>query len=239
MAMGHDLETPFEAGKPVPATLYRARGEEVVDLRPVFTGDVYDNVSVEGPTVETRSRTVIVLQHPCAMRVDGVNLASKLLVAEVGNRKPLAEDAWRGNYGVMPLPDLRPDVESARRHQAASFDKLHLVKAEDLVERVACLSPVGVNLLLQRWLHHSSRLVVPTWQLHETIEGEYEEADLVEDWCLERDATDPIVAAKECVDWLREENQEPTRQRRLKDAQHRSPIRAEMRAELRRLRDQT
>ncbi len=180
----------------------------------------------------------MVLQHPCAMRVDGVNLAGKLLVAEVGNRRPLEEAAWQGNYSVMPLPDLRPGAESARRHQGASFDKLHLTKPEDLVERVACLSPVGVNLLLQRWVHHSSRFVVPTWQLHQTIEGEYEEADLVEDWCLDRDGIDPILAAKECVDWLREETAEATRQERLKHAQQRSSIRTEMRAELRRLRDQ-
>lgn len=237
--MGHDLEAPFEAEKLASATLYRARGQEVVDVRPVFTGDVYDNVPLEGPNGDPRSRTVLVLQHPCAMRVDGVNLAGKLLVAEVGNRAPLGEEAWQGNYTVMPLPDLRPDVTTGRRHQAANFDKLHLVKPVDLVDRVACLSPVGVNLLLQRWIHHSSRFVVPSWQLHQTIEGEYEEADLVEDWCLERGGPDPLAAAKECVDWLRDTTQEPTRQELLKEPQRRSPIRSEMRAELRRLRDQS
>lgn len=28
--------------------------------------------------------------------------------------------------------------------------------------------------------------VVPAFQLQETIEGEYEEADLIEDWCIDR-----------------------------------------------------
>lgn len=236
--MGHDLEAPFEAGKPASARLYRARGEEVVSERPVFTGDVYDNVPLRGPTGEVRARAVMVLQHPCAMRVDGVSLAPKLLVAEVGNRRPLTVEAWQGNYSVMPLPDLRPDVDTGKRHQAASFDKLELVATGELTQRIASLSPFGVNLLLQRWVHYSSRVVVPTWQLHQTIEGEYEESDLIEDWCLDRDGVDLALASKECVEWLRDDAHQPTRQQRLKDAQERSSIRTEMRAELRRLRDQ-
>ena len=236
--MGHDLEAPFEAGKPASARLYRARGGEVVSERPVFTGDVYDNVPLLGPTGEVRARAVMVLQHPCAMRVDGVGLAPKLLVAEVGNRRPLPVEAWQGNFSVMPLPDLRPDIDTGKRHQAASFDRLELVATGQLTQRIATLSPFGVNLLLQRWVHHSSRVVVPTWQLHQTIEGEYEESDLIEDWCLDRDHVDLALASKECVEWLRDDARQPTRQQRLKDAQERSAIRSEMRAQLRRLRDQ-
>lgn len=237
--MGRGLEAPFEAGKPASAKLYRARGQEVVAERPVFTGDVYDNVPLLGPTSEVRARTVMVLQHPCAMRVDGVTLAPKLLVAEVGNRRPLSEEAWQGNYNVMPLPDLRPDIETGKRHQAANFNKLELAAPSELTERIASLSPFGVNLLLQRWVHYSSRVVVPTWQLHQTIEREYEESDLIEDWCLDRDGVDVALASKECVEWLRDDSEPPTRQQRLKDAQQRSTIRTEMRAELRRLRDQS
>lgn len=236
--MGHDLEAPFDAGKPASARLYRARGDEVVSERPVFTGDVYDNVPLLGPTGEARARTVMVLQHPCAMRVDGVSLAPKLLVAVVSNRRPPPVEAWQGHFNLMPLPDLRPNVETGKRHQAADFDKLELVAPEDLTDRIASLSPFGVNLLLQRWVHYSSRVVVPTWQLHQTIEGEYEESDLTEDWCLDREGVDLALASKECVEWLRDDAHQPSRQERLKQAQERSAIRTEMRAELRRLRDQ-
>ena len=102
--MGHDLEAPFENGKPNWAALYRARGSELSEHRPVFTGDVFDGVSVDGPTGVRRTRSVLVLQHPCSMRVDGIQLAHRLLVAEVSNRKPLAEHEWLGNFSVMPLP---------------------------------------------------------------------------------------------------------------------------------------
>jgi hypothetical protein len=236
--MGHDLEAPFQDGNPTWASLYRAREGDVSEFRPVFTGDVYNNVSLEAPTGEARSRSVLVVQHPCSMRIDGVNLANKLLVAELSNRKPLEQEAWLGNYGLMPLPDLRPNETSGRRHQAASFDNLHVVRSADLRDRIACLSPVGVNLLLQRWVHFSSRVVVPTWQLQETIEGEYEEADLTEDWCTERHGLDLAAAMRECVDWLRDESKGPTRQQRLRQPQQRSSVRAEMRVEIRRLRDQ-
>lgn len=234
--MSHDLEAPFEGGKPNWAALYRARGSEVLAERPVFTGDVFDGIQLEGPSGDLRTRSVLVLQHPCSMRVDGVQLAHRLLVAEVRNRRPLDEGEWLGNFSVMPLPELRPDVSSARRDQAADFDRLHTVKATELTNRVACLSPVGINLLLQRWVHFSSRVVVPTWQLHETSEGEYEEADLIEDWCLERSDLDPSQATRECVEWLRDSTVSPTRQQSLRDSQRRAPVRAEMRSEIRRLR---
>lgn len=234
--MGHDLEAPFEDGKPNWAALYRARGSEVSEQRPVFTGDVFDGVPLEGRTGSLRARSVLVLQHPCSMRVDGVQLADRLLVAEVLNRRPLDEAEWLGHFNLMPLPELRPDAVSAKHDQAADFARLHTVKATELTNRVACLSPVGINLLLQRWVHFGSRVVVPTWQLQETSEGEYEEADLIEDWCLERNQRDLQQATKECVDWLRDPYVIPTRQASLRDPQRRAPVRAEMRTEIRRLR---
>ncbi len=234
--MGHDLEAPFEDGKPNWAALYRARSADVSEFRPVLTGDVFDNVSLEGPTGNPRARSVLVLQHPCSMRVDGVQLANKLLVAELTNRRPLAEAEWLGNFSLMPLPDLRPEVTSAKRDQAASFDKLHTIKAAELVERVVSLSPFGINILLQRWVHFSSRVVVPTWQLQETTEGEFEEADLIEDWCIERSHLDLETATRECVDWLRDPTKSPTRQQSLREPQQRAKVRADMRAEIRRLR---
>ena len=85
-------------------------------------------------------------------------------------------------------------------------------------------------------MHHSSRVVVPTWQLHQTIEGEYEEADLIETGVSI--ALAPIrLVADECVEWLRE-TRKPTRQEHSRKPSSVPAIRSEMRAQLRRLRDQ-
>ena len=108
---------------------------------------------------------MIVLQHPCALRTDGVKLHSRLLVAELRSHKIIPIEDWpTGHYSKMPLPDLIPTTTSSKRHQAAFFDGPYLVGGDalDLDKRIACLSQSGVNLLMQRWVHHNSRVVVPT-----------------------------------------------------------------------------
>ena len=58
--------------------LYRARGDEVNEYRPVFTGDVFTKVRTFSPATEKwKLRDVVVVQHPCALRDDGVNLAHR------------------------------------------------------------------------------------------------------------------------------------------------------------------
>lgn len=59
----------------------------------------------------------------------------------------------------MPLPDLKPNsTTDKQKHHAAYFDALYLADPERLGPRIACLEPLGVNLLLQRWVHHNSRV---------------------------------------------------------------------------------
>lgn len=121
--MSHDLESPYTEGVPDWDALYRARGDEVSATRPIFTGDVFTGVQLPGSTGKTKARSVIVLQHPCSMRTNGVDLAWQVLVAEVANRKELDERGWvAGNFNLMPLPDIRPDVASQSQYQAANFD---------------------------------------------------------------------------------------------------------------------
>ena len=64
----------------------------------------------------------------------------------------------------------------------------------------------------------------------------FEEADLLEDWTdsLASAAVQPGDVAAAFETWIRADD----RQERLKDAQQRAPVRAEMRAELRRQQDQ-
>lgn len=236
--MGKDLEAPFVDSKPTPGSLYRARADEVSPSRPVFTGDVFTGLPLPGKTGNTKNRSVIVIQHPCSMRADGVNLSWQVLVAVVSNRRPLDEPDWQGNFNLFPLPDLIPASTSASRNQAGDFDSLHVVSPEALgaATRIASLSPYGVNLLLQRWVHYSSRVIVPTLEFQNSTGASYEEADLIEEWCEEFEGAEVLAATASCIDWLREDVDGSTSQEMLKDTQALSTIRREMRQHLKTLR---
>ncbi|OEJ55264.1 hypothetical protein BGM19_36325 [Streptomyces agglomeratus] len=95
----------------------------------------------------------------------------------------------------------------------------------------------GLNLLLQRRVHHFSRVVVPTFELQNANGGVYEEADLIEEWCLDRelDGLKPLDAATEAMSWLRGEEDGVRRQALLKDSQRRSTVRRQARAHVREL----
>lgn len=235
--MSKDLESPHEEGIPNWDTLYRARGDEVSENRPILTGDVFSGVKLPGRTGSVKARTVAILQHPCSMRTDGVELAWQVLVAEVTNRKVISEADWiDGYFNLMPLPDLRPEMDTNARNQAANFDNLYTVSPSLLTSRIACLSQFGVNLLLQRWVHYSSRVVVPTFDFqHETV-AFYEEADLIEEWCDEAESPDVRSETEACLQWFRTDRGGTTYQEMLKNSQAHSMIRKAMRAELKKRR---
>ena len=233
MSLSKNLETPHGKGAPYWDALYRARGDEVSEARPIFTGDVFTGVQLPGSTGQEKARTVTILQHPCSMRTGGVDLAWQVLVAEVTNRKELTEQDWEGRYfNLMPLPGLRPSVTTQGRHQAANFDNLYMVPESVLTSRIASLSPLGVNLLLQRWVHYSSRVVVPTDDFQEQTVAFYEEADLIEEWCFELSTGDRRADASGCIDWLRVDRGGRAYQDMLKDTQAHSTVRRAMRAEI-------
>ncbi|MCA1603019.1 MAG: hypothetical protein LC776_15755 [Acidobacteria bacterium] len=237
--MAHELES-LDSTEDDWAKLYRARGDEVEITRPFFTGDVFEKVDVI-LLGQAKCKNVVILQHPCAMRLDGVSLVPQLLMAEARQHRPLDERQWRRYGKLMPLPSLFTSVDSGRRHQAALFDELYLVDPDKLRDkRVACMSQFGVNVLLQRWVHHNSRVVVPTSTFHEQTGGVYEEADLIEEWCDERVSFGIAVdeAAKECVTWLREPIDGGTlRQSLLDNPQARSAVRKDMRRRLKEFRE--
>jgi hypothetical protein len=238
---GGDLEAPSGDEPSQWEELYRARADEVMPYRPVFTGDVFSSVAV-GPTGEHTS-DVIVLQHPCALRSNGVDLTpSGVLVAEVRPYQYLKVSQWGGHAKRMPLPGVLPEGDDPG-HRAAHFDALHVVTPDHLVERVCCMTPFGVNLLLQRWVHHNSRVIVPAFQYNTVVGGVFEEADLIEEWCEDRadalgddEAAAIRIAATEAVTWLREApNGGKMRQELLRDPQQRSQIRKDMRAAIKAL----
>lgn len=218
--------------------LYRARGEEIPPWRPLFTGDVFENVPFTRPDKAPKAKSVIVVQHPCALRSDGVNINDGVLIAEVRQHRELLPAEWEGFDKLMPLPELYPKLTSGKRNQAGFFDSLDVVPASSLTVPVACLSQLGVNLLLQRWINHNSRFVPPTFELNKVTSGVYEEADLIEGWCEHAvNAQQPVSTAEAtaaCVSWLRTPLPAGgTRQQRLEDPQFRTEVRQAVRAEVR------
>lgn len=162
-----ELETPDD-----PESIYLARLEDVGEHRPTFTGDIYRLGD---------GRMVMILQHPCALR-HGVDLHPRLLVAPV--RPDSLRSNWaRAPFGTMPLPKLIDGQD-----HSADFINLELIDSPTLptCERIAVLSQSGVNLVMQRWVYHSTRLAVPTHTYSDSTVGPFDEADLIEEWVTDR-----------------------------------------------------
>lgn len=215
-----DLETPA-----VPELIFMARGAEVDPTRPIFTGDVFRK--------QDDSTMWAVLQHPCALRREGSELLEQILVARVveveGHRSSWSKEAYRR----MPLPGL----QDGQVKHSIDFLALDLLGPDDLLsgcERIAVLSEQGVNLLLQRWVHHNSRVVVKTITFNEQISGPFAEADLQAEWMTDLGGTDSSTSAA-FHEWIRagaEGGAGVSRQVLLDDPQTRAGVRRQMRAEI-------
>jgi|SRR5215218_6779094 len=187
-----------------PLDLYLARGEEVNVDRPLLQGDVFADIEIPG--VDDGPGVAAILTHPCAMRRrDGVHLAERLLVARVEIGPDVPPDRWAaGHYKILPLPDL---LATGSENYALEYDLCGRVDSRLLqeAERLACLDPFGICLLLQRLVHHQARVIVPTSDFHESCAHVFEEADLMEDWIgSARSAGEDVdAAAVELHEFLR------------------------------------
>jgi hypothetical protein len=228
--VAQELQAPESAD-----ALYLARGDEVSRQRPVFTGDVY--LTSKDDSTAIQASMFLIVQHPCALRTNGVQLVSRILVAEVESCAPISLKDWNGRYRIMPLPGLRP-VDVDARSSCAVFPNLLVVTPGDLAacERIACLSDVGVNLLLQRWVHHNSRAIVQTHVFAQVTAGPLAEAEIVEEWIASRQLVDMgrDEAEAECHAFLRDvpDGSTISRQKALEDPQRRSEVRRAVRAQL-------
>lgn len=214
-----DLEAPTSV-----AQLYLARGADEMESllhRPYFTGDVYQFED---------GRLSALMQHPCSM---SHSPSAVYLAAEV--RRAPSAPVWVGkHYKRMFLPELLDG-----RDHSIEFDRLQLIPRDDLgsAERIAILSGFGVNLLLQRWVHHSTRVVVWTKTLDRQTSGPTEEADLTSDSVS--DLVDAGSTADEALafveGWFRQspEDGASTYQDMLKNSQERSTVRTHLRAAVR------
>lgn len=166
------------------------------------------------------------------MRVDGVNLADRLLMARVTATADIPLHKWaRGFFRVMPLPDLNGGFHAAR------LDEIGLVvsAAVQSAQRLACMTPFGINLLQQRFIAYLTRFVVPTFRLNEACAAVFDEADLCEEWSsVAVDAGMPLEqAAATFHDWIRAADSSGiTRQAQLAEPQRRSGVRRDMRRHL-------
>ena len=169
----------------------------------------------------------MVLQHPCALRSDGVELSESVLVVLVRQHKIVEPADWKKYWKLTPLPDLMPSVDSGKRNQAAFFDDTFHVHRDELRSRVACLSLRGVNLLIQRWVHHCSRVVVKTNDIDQETSGAYEEVDIVEEWCSEAmlNSVPRNNALGDADEWLKGAFGSQSRRELLVTPQYRSQIR--------------
>jgi len=220
----YHLESPD-----VEEDVVEARGDDLEDYlwRPSFTGDIY-----ELPADTDAASTVIALvQHPCAMRSAG-KLRTTLLacVVRVSGQKQRTE--WKNR----PYAEFAIQDSDGNSFLIMDFDQLLVVSSEVISEarRTLVLSQAGVNLLVQRWIHYNSRVVIPTITIDEQLAPQFAEADLVMDvtsqltqWGVGSDDAEAQVEA-----WLSTVDGSPERSRRLrlKDPQNRSAVRREIRS---------
>lgn len=220
-----------------PDQLYLARGDDVNPLRPLFTGDVVDDVAIPGVQ---EAGMAAVIAHPCSMRGRGAQLGPRVLVAAVEKHSRIGRSAWtEGHAGLMPLPDLL----EAGGLWVARLDDIGRARTKGVTasRRLACLSPFGINLMQQRFIWRMTRHQVPTALLQEASAHTFEEADLLEEWndtiCPAGATPDQAAASFEA--FLRADcGHGRTLQNDLRDPQRRSSVRIACRSEARRVADQ-
>lgn len=210
-----ELESPDD-----PDDLYLARGDEI-DLfseRPLFTGDVL--TLADGCAVS-------LLQHPCSMRY-GLELVPNLIVADVKPWSMKPPSDWTQHAKRMFLPEFQSDET-----MTIDFVTVKTISSDQAkhATRTAILSQRGVNLLLQRWVNHLTRVVVPTASVHESIAAEHEEADLIGEMAGDLvTAGIPREEAGTLVDnWLNTKENGKPRRARLRDKQAHSALRRGLR----------
>lgn len=207
------------------ASLFLSRGDEVNPNRPLYTGDVIEDVVL--PVLDDQPQIVIIVSHPCGMRA-GPKLQTYLHVAPIVGHSESGPQMWTGNFKLMAIDGL-----PVLANPVVRLDRSTLVRSDDLraERRIACLGRPGVNLLRQRLVHHLTRLVVDISLFDQEAAPAHEEVDLMEEWLDEASVHGVPIddAAVVFHDWLATEG----RQARLKDPAAVSSVRRAMRAEIR------
>jgi hypothetical protein len=170
--MAVELDTPGSIDG-----LYLERDNPIEPWRPVMTGDVFDGPTVPGCDEHS---AVMILSHPCSLRTDGVQLVERVQALPVVPSIEIPIGGWKGNYRVMPLPDLRGDDTP----YVAKLTEFGMVPAEDLDlhRRICTLTEIGIELLQQRFFHNQSRVKVELPTLHKQAAPAFVEIELWTQW---------------------------------------------------------
>lgn len=175
-----DLDAPNTAGE-----LYEARADEVTIARPILQGDVFKDVSLPG--LDDGSNCAIVLSHACSMR-QGTKLRDRITMARVEQAsEQLSLSEWpRKFFYVMPLPELTGSEDNDYSYRA-DFNQVTSVRSETLErsKRIACLSDLGLQLMLQRQVYHYTRVYIDLPTIHRELASVLTEIELCQDWVEE------------------------------------------------------
>lgn len=180
--------------------LYLERGGPVEPWRPITTGDVFRGPEVPGCDPH---EFVMVLSHPCSLRVDGVRLVDRVQALPVCRHpREIPLHAWKGNFRVMPLPDLRGDGAQ----YVARLTQFGMVQGQELSfdRRIATLTEVGIGLLQQRFFHNQSRVRVGLDTINRQSAAVLAEIELWTEWNEEL-AIPRVQAGEALIDVLEAE----------------------------------
>ena len=165
--------------------------EEASWYRPISTGDIFRDVAVPGnaPHAEAPIVLSMVVAHPSAMR-KGAVIEDWVRAAPVAPIKGLRKTTWSaGFYDVFPLPLLSAvagdnGFQIPNRAWGTMLELTAPTESNelDVRQRVACLSPDGVHLLLQRVVHSHTRVAIHLPLLEKTFAAKLDELDLQEEW---------------------------------------------------------
>lgn len=164
--------------------------EEASIYRPISTGDIFFDAPVAGSTAEERaSGLTMVLSHPSAMR-KGPELETRVRGGPVVEVEGLSTVKYTPkHFDVFALPcfgevarenghEVVDGRWAARLIPGGSVESACL----NVRQRVACLSPKGVTVLLQKLVHADTRAAVREDTIEGTIASKLEEIEQLQTW---------------------------------------------------------
>jgi hypothetical protein len=166
--------------------------EEASWFRPIACGDVFRDVAIPGAKEEDAGYgLMMVIAHPSAMR-RGPDLEPKARAASVVPVEGLSRTKWtKGHAGIYPLPRLSEvalgngfDVEDHEWGWGALLDLAAPIESKGLNvrERLACLSPTGISLLLQKVVYSDTRYAVKQVHIERAFAPKLEEIEMLQTW---------------------------------------------------------
>jgi len=196
-ASGATSDPAIAAGLDAPSTPQDLYLEEASVYRPIATGDIFRGVVGPGFSESPANDLTMLLAHPSAMR-RGAELELRARATPVVTENGLSRRKWaKGSYDVFPLPLLASvakanGFEIEDRGWGADLGLAAPIKTKqlDVRLRVACLSPQGIHLLLQRLVHADTRVAVRLDTLAQTFAAKLEEIEMLQTW------NEEIVAPK-------------------------------------------